>query len=71
MTGAEFFRRLKKRGRKIGVEVRYEPRPGKGSHGRIYYGNKWTMIPALQRELRTGTLHNICKELGISLRDLV
>ena len=34
MTGDEFVRRLRRLGRERGVAVRFESRPGKGSHGR-------------------------------------
>ena len=44
MNGREFLRRLRRFGRANGVAVRYDGRPGKGSHGRVYDGAAFTTI---------------------------
>jgi hypothetical protein len=33
MTGNEFLRRIKRLGRQRDIAVRFDPSPGKGSHG--------------------------------------
>jgi mRNA interferase HicA len=44
MTGHEFERRIRKVGRKRGVSVSFDSSHGKGSHGRLYYGNRFTTL---------------------------
>jgi antitoxin HicB len=41
MTGAEFMRRVKTLGRKNSIAVRWDETHGKGSHGRLYYGERF------------------------------
>ena len=36
MNGGEFIRRIRKFAKATGTPVRFETRPGKGSHGRLY-----------------------------------
>jgi len=43
MTGKEFENRVKRLGRKTGQPVQFV-RHGKGSHGRLYYGNRFTTL---------------------------
>ena len=70
MKGAEFVRRVRKVGRKRGIEVQFEPERGKGSHGMLYFGERFTVVRNLKDELKTGTLHAMLKQLGLSLEDL-
>lgn len=70
MKGAEFVRRVRKVGRRRGVEVQFEPERGKGSHGTLYFGDRFTVVRDLKDELKTGTLHAMLKQLGLSLGDL-
>ena len=43
MNGREFLKRLRRLG-KNGGTVRHDGKPGKGSHGRVYYGTAFTTI---------------------------
>jgi len=43
---------------------------GKGSHGTLYYGDKRTIVRNPQDELKTGTLHAMLSQLGLTLADL-
>ena len=70
MNGAEFMRRVKRLGRKNGVAVRWDETHGKGSHGRLYYGERFTTVKDRKKELVTGLFHAMCKQLGIDPRDL-
>lgn len=70
MTGNELIRRLRRLGRKHGVEVRFDPQHGKGSHGTIRYGARTATLPQLRKELGKGLLHAVCRELGITPKDL-
>ena len=70
MTGNEFIRKVKKLGRKNGVTVQFVARRGKGSHGTLFYGSRFTIVRNPKDELKTGTLHAILAQLGLSLEDL-
>jgi mRNA interferase HicA len=69
MTGNELVRRLRGLARRQRLPFRYEGRPGKGSHGRIYLGDRLTTIPALTHEIAR-LLTKILRDLGLSRRDL-
>ena len=43
---------------------------GKGSHQTLSYGEAFTVVRNPKDELKTGTLHAMCTQLGISPRDL-
>jgi mRNA interferase HicA len=70
MTGREFIRKVSKLARKNGVKVKYVARRGKGSHGTFFYGSRFTIIRNLKDELKTGTLHAMLEQLGLSIEDL-
>lgn len=71
MTGAEDLPRLRRLGRRRGVPVRFDPRHGKGSHGRIVFGPRSTTLPDLKHELAPGLLRALCRQLGIGDKDLI
>ena len=54
MTGDEFVRRVRRLGRERGIAVRFESRPGKGSHGRLYYGERFTAVKDRRKEIGVG-----------------
>ncbi len=70
MTGGDFIRRVGKLGRKRGIHVRFESRKGKGSHGRIFYGDRFTTVKDRRKEIGRGSLlqclHNLACPLRIS-----
>jgi len=70
MNGAELLRRIRKLGRASGVEVRFETRPGKGSHGRLYYGSHFTTVKDRKKEIGPGLLRKMLRDLGLSGDDL-
>lgn len=70
MTGAEFIRRVRKAGRKNGVAVRFETRRGKGSHGRLYYGTRFTTVKDRVKELSPGLLRAMLNQLGLDAEDI-
>ena len=57
-------------GRKRGVKVAFVPERGKGSHGTLYYGEKLTIVRNPKDALKTGTLHAMLAQLGLTLREL-
>jgi mRNA interferase HicA len=70
MKGSELVRRLRKLGRQQGIAVEFVPERGKGSHGTLYFGERFTILRDLKDELKTGTLHAVLKQLGFTLQDL-
>ena len=70
MRGSEFIDRLRKLAAQRGIECTYDPDRGKGSHGRIRFGQRISVIPDLRRELKKGTLSSICRDLAIKPQDL-
>lgn len=71
MNGAEFIKRVKKLGIKNNISVHFEPRPGKGSHGRLYFGTRFTTVKDRKKEIRKGLLHAMLKQLGLSINDIL
>ena len=70
MTGNELLRKLRRLARRRGLTFLYEGRPGKGGHGRIYMGDRFTTVPALTHEISPGLLSKILRDLGLTRRDL-
>jgi mRNA interferase HicA len=70
MNGNELYRRLQKIGRQRGVEVSFEVERGKGSHGTIRFGDRYTVMKDRRKEIRPGLLHAMLRQLGLTERDL-
>jgi len=70
MTGNEFIRKVKKLGRARGVAVQFVARRGKGSHGTLFYGSRFTIVRNPKDELKTGTFHAMLAQLGLSSEEL-
>ena len=71
MTGAEFVRRVKRLGRSRGIPVRLDQRRGKGSHGRLYYGDRFTTIKDRKKELSASLLAKMLTQLELSKEDIL
>lgn len=67
MDDKEFRKRLRNLAKKNGKDY-LETRQGKGSHSRIYYGDQFTTVR--HEEIGTGLLSAMCRQLGISKKDL-
>ncbi len=70
MTGDEFVRRVERLGRERRIAVRFEPRRGKGSHGRLYFGERFTTVKDRRKEIGAGLLAATLRQLGLSRKDL-
>lgn len=70
MTGADFIRHLRKVARARQVEMRFETRPGKGSHGRLYYGERFTTLKDRKKEIGPGLLQKMLTDLGLHRSDI-
>jgi mRNA interferase HicA len=70
MTGSEFERRIKKLGRRLSVPVSFDQGHGKGSHGRLYYGDRFTTLKDRKKEIGPGLLNAMLDQLGLTKYDL-
>ena len=70
MSDNEFIRKIKALARQRGVQAQLDAKRGKGSHLTLYLGTTFTIIRNSKDELKTGTLHAMCSQLGIKLSDL-
>ena len=66
MTGSEFERRIRRIGRRLGVPVSFDPSHGKGSHGRLYFGDRFTTLKDRGKEIGPGPLNAMRDHLGVS-----
>lgn len=70
MTGDEFVRRVRRLGRKRGVAVHFETRPGKGSHGRLYFGERFATVKDRRKEIGAGLMAAMLRQLGLDREDV-
>ena len=70
MKGNEFLKRLRRLSKQDGTSVRHDGKPGKGSHGRVYYGAAFTTIKDLKKEIGEGLLSKMLDDLGLTKDDL-
>jgi len=52
------------------VAVSFDRGPGKGSHGRLYYGESFTTLKDRTKEISPGLLGAMLAQLGLTRRDL-
>lgn len=65
MNGNEFLARLRKLAGTSGAEVRLVLRQGKGSHARLYYGERFTTLKDRRKEIGPGLLRKMLRDLEI------
>lgn len=70
MRGNEFIRRVQALAKEHGLQCRVDEKRGKDSHVTLYFGDHLTVVRNPKDELKTGTLHAMCKQLGIEKADL-
>lgn len=70
MAGNEFIRKVKALGKQRGLTVKLDASRGKVSHQPLYYGSALTIVRNPKDELKTGTLHGMCTQLGIKPNEL-
>jgi mRNA interferase HicA len=68
MKSAELMRKLPKAAKARGVK--FTSVPGKGSHFKVSFGDRRTIIPQHNKELGQGLLRAILKDLGLKEDDL-
>jgi mRNA interferase HicA len=70
VKGSEFIRKVQSLAKERGLTCRMDEKRGKGSHVTLYFGDRLAIVRNPKDELKTGTLHAMCKQLGIDKRDL-
>ena len=70
MTGDEFIARIGQIGRERGLTVRFDPRKGKGSHGRLFLGQRFTTVEDRRKEIGRGLLATMLRQLGLTRDDV-
>jgi predicted RNA binding protein YcfA (HicA-like mRNA interferase family) len=70
MDGSEFERKIKRLGRKRGIVASFDRGHGKGSHGRLYYGDRFTTLKDRKKEVGPGLLNAMLAQLGLTKADL-
>jgi mRNA interferase HicA len=69
VKGSEFLRKVTHLGKAKELKVTFVPHRGKGSHGTLYYGDRFTVMRDPKDELKKGTLHAMLKQLGIDPKE--
>ena len=70
VKGSEFLRKMKVIARRKKLTFRWVPERGSGSHGTLYVGGRFTIVKDLKKELGSGLLLDMVKQLGIRKEDL-
>lgn len=70
MRGNEFIKKVQGLAKTRGLVCRVDEKRGKGSHVTLYFGDRLTVVRNPKDELKTGTLHAMCKQLGIGKDEL-
>ena len=70
MTAGGFIRRIGALGAGRGVPVRSDKTRGKGSHGTLYYGERFTVVKDRRKECGPGLINKMLADLGLRRRDL-
>ena len=70
VTGDEFTRKIKKLARRRGIAVSFDPGHGKGSHGRLYYGDRFTTLKDRRKEAVLAFSSRCSDQLGLAKADL-
>jgi predicted RNA binding protein YcfA (HicA-like mRNA interferase family) len=70
MKAGDFIKAIRRLGRKRGIAVRLQRGHGKGSHGRLYYGDQFTTVKDRNKDLGPGLLSAMVRQLGLTREDL-
>jgi mRNA interferase HicA len=70
LRGSEFLRKVRALARRRGWAYEWRADQGKGSHGTLFLNGRLTVVRDSKDELKSGTLHAMLRQLGISVRDL-
>ena len=64
------MRKLRKVAKQRGLPYRFVTERGKGSHGTVYLGSRFTVVKDRTKEIGPGLLKSILSDLGLSKADI-
>ena len=70
MNGNELLRRLKKIARQRRLRLQLVRERGKGSHGTLYLGDRYTIMKDRKKEIGPGLLKKMLTDLGLDKSDI-
>jgi hypothetical protein len=70
MNGREFEKNIRQIGRRRGIAVSFDSGRGKGSHGRLYFGERFTTLKDRTKEIGPGLPAAMLAQLGLTSADL-
>src|SRR5437867_2900658 len=70
VKGAEFERRLRKLARRKKVACEFMADKGKGSHGRLYFGEEFTTLKDRKKDIGRDLFAKMCRDLKIGPHEL-
>lgn len=70
MKGSEFARRVQRLARRQKVTCQFVADKGKGSHGRLYFGEEFTTLKDRKKEIGHDLLAKMWRDLNIDPHDL-
>jgi len=70
VKGGEFERRVRRLARLRKVSCEFVAGQGKGSHGRLYFGEEFTTLKDRRKEIGRDLLAKMCRDLNLDPHDL-
>jgi mRNA interferase HicA len=71
VTGNELLRKLRRLARRRGVVFEFDPRPRRGGHGEIRFGDAVTTLRSSRpKEIPSGTLRAMLAQIGVDPSEL-
>ena len=70
MNGNELLKQLRKLARQRGLPLRLVRERGKGSHGTLYLGKRYTIMKDRKQEIGPGLLATMLRNLGLTKQDI-
>jgi mRNA interferase HicA len=66
----KFIKKARKYAKENDLFFSYDDKSAKGSHGKIFIGDRATTIIGVNKVMRAGLYHAVCKQLGINPKEL-
>ena len=70
MKGAEFERRVQRLAKRRNLVCEFVADKGKGSHGRLYFGEEFTALKDRKKEIGRDLLAKMCRDLKLDPHEL-
>jgi mRNA interferase HicA len=70
INGNELLKRLKKIARQRRLHLQFVRERGKGSHGTLYFGDRYTIMKDRKKEIGPGLLKKMLSDLGLDKSDI-